>query len=74
MRHGRAPIELRLHQEGSAVVLEVSDANPAVPTARPLNPVSDSGRGLHLVEALSERWGTGLVGPGKVVWSIVRDA
>jgi hypothetical protein len=32
-------------------------------------PVAISGRGLRLITALTRRWGTDVVGDGKVVWA-----
>ena len=73
------PIALRLSSNGQAVLIEVWDADPAPPRAPALDaddlPTADaeSGRGLFLVAALSERWSCYTVDArgGKVVWAEV---
>ena len=55
------------------VVVFVWDASPR-PPAQAADPGADAegGRGLLLVEALSERWGHfGYDGDGKVVWALL---
>jgi anti-sigma regulatory factor (Ser/Thr protein kinase) len=56
--------------------IEVEDSSPAVPKRRdPLadlgrdDPDDNGGRGLVLVEALSDTWGYDLLPAGKVVWA-----
>jgi anti-sigma regulatory factor (Ser/Thr protein kinase) len=73
------PIRLRLSSDGHQVLIEVWDADPTpprspAPGAHGLPPeTAESGRGLLLVAALSERWSCYRLGSGKVVWSeIVR--
>ncbi|MGW0732759.1 ATP-binding protein [Streptomyces sp. NPDC002851] len=50
--------------------LEVDDANNSEPCPRKAAPEDESGRGLALVEALADRWGTTprAYGIGKTVW------
>ncbi|WP_330330171.1 ATP-binding protein [Streptomyces sp. NBC_00536] len=66
------------HSAGCAVVIllrpkglrvEVSDgsASPPRPAADPA-PLADGGRGLLLVEAVTDRWGTYATATGKTVW------
>jgi anti-sigma regulatory factor (Ser/Thr protein kinase) len=51
------------------VRVEVEDACPVLPVAGILDPTAACGRGLVLVEHLTQRWGvTRVPGPGKVVW------
>ncbi|MET9836370.1 MULTISPECIES: ATP-binding protein [Streptomyces] len=61
-------IELRLGR----LTVSVIDSDPRLPVLRgaPAGPLETSGRGLALVEALSEAWGVRerADGPGKVVW------
>ncbi|WP_308296195.1 ATP-binding protein [Streptomyces sp. ISL-96] len=52
------------------VRVEVADACPQLPKAGSAGPLDDGGRGLALVEAVSDRWGVS-PGPGrdgKTVW------
>jgi len=50
------------------VRVEVHDSNPTLPVARHPDPDTVTGRGLMLVEALTDRWGAAPVDDGKVVW------
>jgi len=77
--HGRVPgrdAELRLSREdGGHVRVEVSDARgERLPEARDTGTEEDGGRGLLLVAALAEEWGTAPRpgAPGKTVWAVVR--
>jgi len=70
MVHGGSPVELRLERTGSRVVVEVRD-DAAGDLPRPRRPRDDDehGRGLHIVEALSDEWGIRGTDRGKCVWS-----
>lgn len=55
------------------VRVEVTDGSPAPPVRREFDELSSTGRGLHLLDRLTDRWGIDLVsarggGDGKVVW------
>jgi PAS domain S-box-containing protein len=70
MVHGGAPVDVRLQLDGARVVLEVQDdAASSVP--RPQDPDDDDehGRGLRIVETLSDEWGMRSTERGKCVWS-----
>jgi hypothetical protein len=71
IRHGGAPIELRLRHEPHQLVITVSDGAVTLPAPRDMDPTSAWGRGLHLVEAVTDRWGAHPIGAGKTVWAIV---
>jgi anti-sigma regulatory factor (Ser/Thr protein kinase) len=66
--HARSDSELVATVEGRSARVEVRDESTRVPTARHYGPSSTTGRGLHLVEALAQRWGVEPVAGGKVVW------
>ncbi|MFE9923903.1 ATP-binding protein [Streptomyces sp. NPDC005774] len=53
-----------------AVRAEVSDACPRLPVAAAQEALAEGGRGLLLIEAVTDRWGTtpDPGGRGKVVW------
>lgn len=71
-RHSGLPvIQLRLHADHECVLIEIWDADERMPEARHPGPDAEHGRGLLLVEALSEGWGTfrSPGHPGKVVWA-----
>lgn len=69
VQHAHTDITLRIHAEGGRMRVEVQDASPVLP-AMDDGPVTltESGRGLDLVERLSERWGARPCPSGKVVW------
>jgi hypothetical protein len=62
-------IRLRLLALPTTVAIEVWDRCPSEPQLLPLNLERENGRGLYLVESLSQRWGFYPMRPsGKVVW------
>lgn len=67
--HAGAPFVLRAWYDGHTLRLEVEDTSSRLPSL--LQGGVMSGRGLHIVEALSQRWGAELRGDGKVVWAEV---
>jgi anti-sigma regulatory factor (Ser/Thr protein kinase) len=70
--HGRRPVELRLSDDGARIKVEISDGDLPIPPAGSW-PSDDqpSGRGLLIVNSLSDRLGCRRrrMPPGKVVWS-----
>lgn len=70
MRHGGEPIRLVANITTSGLRVEVYDGNSdAFPAIRDIRPDAPGGRGLRLVDALADRWGTTEVaGEGKCVW------
>ena len=70
VQHGEAPVVLSLDCGGvSGVVISVSDANPNLPRVQTVGPHAASGRGVRLVELLSDEWGVKTRPGGKSVWS-----
>lgn len=71
--HGLACVHLRLSTDGLAALVEVWDENAGPPI--PVEPglADEGGRGLMLVDALTESWGWELPqsGRGKIVWALV---
>ncbi|SDC87124.1 SpoIIE family protein phosphatase [Nocardioides lianchengensis] len=70
--HARPPIDLRLRRTGHQVVLEVRDRAQLRPRRRRPEESDENGRGLNIVEVLSESWGTRTNESGKTVWCSVR--
>ncbi|MFD9566332.1 ATP-binding protein [Streptomyces sp. NPDC059994] len=74
VRHAHVPlgqaVVARCVLGGDIFRVEVIDANVALPCPRPAGPDDGSGRGLALVEALSDAWGANPrpYGTGKTVW------
>jgi anti-sigma regulatory factor (Ser/Thr protein kinase) len=69
--HGRGPVRLAVEFRGEAVRVEVHDTGPDPPRPLPPDPQRARGRGLHLIEALSSRWGWADDPAGKTVWAEV---
>jgi anti-sigma regulatory factor (Ser/Thr protein kinase) len=66
----RRSIRLGLLQLGPGVLCAVADPSTAAPVLRPPGSLGETGRGLHIVCALSDRWGYASSGTGKVVWAM----
>jgi len=65
--HAGTPCELAI-SAGRDLRVEVADGNPSPPIAKHYDTDAASGRGLHLLEVLSDRFGTDLTPDGKRVW------
>jgi anti-sigma regulatory factor (Ser/Thr protein kinase) len=74
--HGRGPVELRLSDDGIRVAVEISDGDPGPlpPNGRRPSVDQPRGRGLLIVDNLSDRWGCRQrrLPPGKTVWFELR--
>ena len=66
--HARTDMELRVRTWDDVIRVEVHDGNTRRPSPAPAPADATSGRGLHLVEALADRWGIDGTPDGKVVW------
>ncbi|WP_043267806.1 ATP-binding protein [Streptomyces sp. CT34] len=63
---------LALTRQERSVLCAVSDAGAAAPVLRAQEELAESGRGLHLVDLLSDAWGwTPPDHAGKTVWATV---
>lgn len=66
-----SPIQLGLLHPGHCVMCAVSDASRAVPVPKEPDLFDETGRGLHVIAALSDQWGyTTSVDMGKVIWAL----
>ncbi|MDQ0776323.1 anti-sigma regulatory factor (Ser/Thr protein kinase) [Streptomyces aurantiacus] len=64
-------IAVQLRAIGDVLYIEVWDRSPLVPIKQDITAEAEGGRGLHLVEALSEKWGTYWPpAGGKIVWAM----
>lgn len=74
--HGGPPIMLSVECDGDALHVRVRDGSPALPEPRNAEPDADGGRGMTLVELLTDTWGVVPVadtyGAGKEVWFELR--
>ncbi|HKB30489.1 MAG TPA: ATP-binding protein, partial [Streptosporangiaceae bacterium] len=67
LRYARGQITVRLVRERT-LVCEVLDDSAALPRLRHAGSDDETGRGLHVVGQLAQRWGTRRTVSGKVVW------
>ncbi|MDT0330883.1 ATP-binding protein [Nocardiopsis lambiniae] len=65
-------IHLAISVQGGQLLIEVWDAGNGTPSRKPVHPDAENGRGLFLVEMLSQRWGV-VPSPhhGKTVWCML---
>jgi PAS domain S-box-containing protein len=68
VRHAKGPLQLRLLY-GAELICEVSDGSLTMPRLRRAADTDEGGRGLQLVTALSQRWGTRYTPTGKCIWT-----
>jgi anti-sigma regulatory factor (Ser/Thr protein kinase) len=71
---GRWPVAAGLLQPcgDSGVLCAVTDPGPGRPRPRPTCQLGEPGRGLQVIEALSDQWGFTSPGPaGKIVWAML---
>ncbi len=65
------PIRLGLLQPGQWIVCAVTDPSKATPSPRKPDCFGETGRGLHVIAALSDQWGyTTPNDMGKVMWAV----
>jgi anti-sigma regulatory factor (Ser/Thr protein kinase) len=67
--HGRGEVRLSVVQRAGRLRVEVSDASNRLPVRREADLEAQGGRGVALLEQLSENWGVRpLPLRGKIVW------
>jgi serine phosphatase RsbU (regulator of sigma subunit)/anti-sigma regulatory factor (Ser/Thr protein kinase) len=67
LRYAIGQVTLRLVFERT-LVCEILDDSAALPRLRHADGDDESGRGLHVVSQLAQRWGTRRMASGKLVW------
>ena len=75
LRHGAdqpgRPVRLALVQPAGFVLVVVADPGRQVPVLKEPDYLAESGRGLHVINALSDSWGcTTPTDAGKAVWAL----
>ncbi len=69
IRHERTSFYVTISRRAGEVRVEVTDSGSGVPTMRSPGPNEPSGRGLQIVDMLSDEWGIEPEVPaGKTVW------
>jgi PAS domain S-box-containing protein len=71
--HAGTAVRLQLWASGQAVRVEVGDGAAHGPVRRQFAESAGTGRGLQLVDELSDRWGTTASTEGKTVWFEMGD-
>ncbi|HCA85397.1 MAG TPA: hypothetical protein DEQ61_07830 [Streptomyces sp.] len=75
VRHtGARTFGLRMLRRRSWIRIEVRDPSRGLPCLMPVQEMDVSGRGLFLVDKLSDRWGVDLLPRGKTTWFEMRVA
>ena len=68
IKYANGETMLRLILEPETLVCEVHDTAPALPRVLQVDKDAETGRGLHVVSQLAQRWGARRTTLGKVVW------
>ena len=71
VQHAKTSFELTINHGQEQIRIEVSDTGPGHPVSRSPTPKERRGRGLRLVEAMSDSWGVDPSSRGKTVWFTV---
>ncbi|MFJ5896209.1 ATP-binding protein [Streptomyces sp. NPDC093064] len=75
VRHtGARVFGLRMRRRRGWLRVEVRDPSRGLPCLMPVQELDISGRGLFLVDKLSDRWGVNLLPRGKTTWFEMRVA
>jgi anti-sigma regulatory factor (Ser/Thr protein kinase) len=75
VRHtGARVFGLRMRRRRGCIRVEVRDPSRGLPCLMPVHELDVSGRGLFLVDKLSDRWGVDLLPRGKTTWFEMRVA
>ncbi|MCS0634135.1 ATP-binding protein [Streptomyces sp. LP05-1] len=73
VRHtGARVFGLRMLRRRGWIRIEVRDPSRGLPCLMPVRELDTSGRGLFLVDKLSDRWGVDLLPRGKTTWFEMR--
>ncbi|MEU5976073.1 ATP-binding protein [Streptomyces sp. NPDC047315] len=73
VRHtGARAFGLSMSRRPGRIRVEVRDPSRGLPCLLPVQPLDVSGRGLFLVDELSDRWGVDLLPRGKTTWFEMR--
>lgn len=68
VKYGRPPVWLLVELRPGLVHASVSDTSTTLPHRREIDPESEGGRGLLVLDALAGGWGSMAVESGKYLW------
>jgi anti-sigma regulatory factor (Ser/Thr protein kinase) len=66
--HARSASRVTIERQGTTLRISVFDTSPTRPRLRNYGPEAVTGRGLLLVDRISDRWGVEQMPTGKRVW------
>lgn len=72
--HARGGLLLAVHRLPAGWLLSVADDSPAPPVVKPTGPLTEEGRGMMIVQRVSETFGWARTSTGKVVWACLADS
>ena len=72
VQHARTPLVLQLSVIGDGLEVSVADENADAPTVQASDPERVGGRGLFLIDRMSQCWGVLMRQSGKIVWCFLR--
>jgi anti-sigma regulatory factor (Ser/Thr protein kinase) len=67
--HARSVFSVDVSCQNATVRISVGDGSSLPPTVRDAGPTAGFGRGMRLVDMLSDAWGVDTTAVGKVVWA-----
>lgn len=66
--HTGGAVSVSVHATSEGVRVEVEDASPHLPVLHHYADTAGTGRGLQIIEEVTDRWGVRRSGAGKAVW------
>lgn len=66
--HARTPFVVTVERRSDTVRVGVTDESPVAPVVKDHGRLAPTGRGLHILDALAQRWGVDTHDSGKTVW------
>ncbi len=71
VKHGAPPVELWVEQDEEGIMAAVTDSGEGVPVVTAPDSSAERGRGMWIIDQLSDSWGVQEVSSGKRIWSRV---
>ncbi|MFE0630947.1 ATP-binding protein [Streptomyces sp. NPDC058864] len=68
LRHARGPVRLNLLVQDASLRCEVEDVSPRAAVRRAAGSDAEGGRGMEILDLLSDAWGTDRTATGKTTW------